>query len=186
MQSTPTRGRHPTAGDPVSAAPNDGASASDPQGDMDETDVANGQWRRLAGQRHRSPIRQGRVSRIGALTTPARPRGSASAGRAAPRRRRVRQPTSADVTPRRGLDTIKSTLLRRASRLRGLRPADVTQSHRRMTEELDREIAPLLSSSNAGCPHQTSIRVHRSLKEMRSQKAVPSTTLAPASRMIQA
>ena len=43
MQSTPTRGRHPTAGDPVSAAPNDGASASDPQRDMDEADVANGE-----------------------------------------------------------------------------------------------------------------------------------------------
>ena len=43
MQSTPTRGRHPTAGDPVSAAPKDGASTSESQQDMDEADVANGE-----------------------------------------------------------------------------------------------------------------------------------------------
>ena len=37
------RGRPPTAGEPVSAAPNDGASISDSQRDMDEADVVNGE-----------------------------------------------------------------------------------------------------------------------------------------------
>jgi hypothetical protein len=43
MQSTPMRERPPTAGEPVSAAPNDGASISDSQRDMDEADVVNGE-----------------------------------------------------------------------------------------------------------------------------------------------